>query len=108
MIGQELTGDPCSKCEAEFFQLVDRLIKDIQHLESKAVHLRYSLSSLLSEYDGESLRYDIFSDLSRSHYDQPAYQKYIANCHDGDDPMDDAMYCDHLLRLAYGEESIGL
>jgi len=104
----EMMDDCCDKCEMDFYQLIEWLINDIQHLESKVVYLRYSLSKLLPEYDGEMLRCDIFSDLSSIHYDQPAYQRYVSRYCGGHDPVDDAEFNKLLMMLSRGEKSVNL
>jgi hypothetical protein len=60
----------CDNCEMDFCDLIGRLVRDIQHLESKVVFLRYSLSKFLPEYDREMLRCDIFADLYGNYFDQ--------------------------------------
>jgi len=108
MTAHEMSRDFCDNCEMDFYSLVDCLIKDIQHLESKVVYLRYSLSMFLPEYDGEMLKCEIFSDLSGSYSDQSAYQRYVSDyCH-GQDPMDTAEYCAHLMRVSCGKGSVDL
>ena len=94
----------CDKCEADFYQLIDLLIKDIQHLETKVVHLRHSLSMFLPEHEGKMLRCGIFSDLSGCHCEQPAYQRYVSAYCDGNDPMYSEDFNNHMLELAKGRE----
>jgi hypothetical protein len=103
-----MTDDWCNACEMDFFDLINKFVKDIQHLESKAVHLRYLLSKYLPEYDGEMLRCDIFNDLSDSYWDHPAYQKYMSVYCDGRDPIDSKPYTDLLWKLSRGKETVGL
>ena len=57
----------CSDCTClyEFCQLIDDLIKDIQHLESETVRTRYELSKHLEYPYDDYLRSDILSDLGR-------------------------------------------
>jgi len=98
----------CNNCEMEFLDLIDHLILGIQHLESKAVYLRYLLSLYLPKWDGEMLRCDIFSDLSGGFSDKPAYQRYISVYHCGLDPMDGEAYTDFMWRLSQGEDRTGL
>ena len=102
----EMPGDYCEHCEMEYYQLIEQLVKDIQHLESKALRLRYSLSRFLPESDGETLRGEIFSDLAGNYCEQPAYQRYISKYCDGCDPMDNDNYNENLLKISKGEESI--
>jgi len=97
--------DPILPSEMDFYQLINLLITDIQRLESKVVHLRYSLSSFLSEHDREMLRCEILSDLNGSYHEQSAYQQYVSFYCDGHDPMDDESFNNHLLKLSLGKES---
>ena len=107
MSGCAMASDCCDACRQDFYHLIDCLIKDIQHLESKAVFLRYSLSKLLPEHEGEMLRCEIFSDLSGGYYDQAAYQQYIKRYCDGRDPMDGAKHCGLLTEISRGKEIVG-
>jgi hypothetical protein len=101
-------GAYCDKCEIDFFQLIDLLIKDIQHLESKVVYLRYFLSGFLPEHDGEMLMVEIFSNLSGLGYGQPVYRRYVSKYCDGNDPMEDADFIEHMMKLSLGKESVDL
>lgn len=49
-------------------ELVDELIKDIQHLELECIGSRYMLSRHMEEEQGSLLRCDILEDLGRRHY----------------------------------------
>ena len=62
-------------CQYEFSQLIDDLIKDIQHLESETVRTRYELSRHLTYPYNEYLRSDILSDLGRRYSDHPTYSR---------------------------------
>jgi hypothetical protein len=94
--------------EMDFYQLIDELIADIKHLESKVVRLRYLLSGFLPEHDGKMLKCEIFSDLAGSYYSHPAYQQYVAKYCDGHDPMDSTNYVKHMMKLSHGDESVDL
>jgi hypothetical protein len=99
----------CEACESEYFDIIDLLVKDIKHLETKAVYLRYTLSWLLpDEYDGKMLRSDIFSDLTPNHCEHPAYRRYVARYYRGRDPKDNWKYAKLLMRISRGEKTIGL
>jgi len=100
--------DYCESCEMEYFQLIEALISNIKHLESKTVYLRYTLSNYLPLHSAELLRSDIFSDLSASHIDLPAYYRYLLICCDGIDPLNDETHCYHLKRLSKGEDIVNL
>lgn len=89
-------------CQYEFCQLIDDLIKDIQHLESETVRTRYELSRHLTYPYNEYLRSDILSDLGRRYSDHPAYQVYIQLLYNNQDPMETDEWCEHICRLAHG------
>ena len=91
-------------CQYEFSQLIDDLIKDIQHLESETVRTRYELSRHLTYPYDEYLRSDILSDLGRRYSDHPAYQVYIQLLYNNQDPMETDAWCDHICRLAHGHD----
>lgn len=63
-------------CEAviALCELVDELLKDIQHLELECISTRYLLSQYMEEGHGSLLRSDIIENLGCRHYDSPAYQ----------------------------------
>ena len=100
--------DGCDKCEYDFYRLTDRLIKDVQKLELRTVHLRYLLSGYLPEYDGKMLRGEIFSDLSGAYYEEPAYQKYVSNYCNRHDPMECVVFNKRLKKISIGEEEFDL
>ena len=108
MVDYGIDCDYCDKCEMDFCQLIDLLITDIQHLESKVVRLRYLLSGFLSEHDGKMLMCEIFSDLSGRYYAQPAYKQYVAKYCDGHDPMDNTNFVEQMMKLSHGDESVDL
>ena len=101
-------GDCCDRCVEGFYNLTELLIKDIQHLESKIVYLRYTLSKFLPAFDGQMLRCDIFSDLSRCYWGHPAYQEYMDEYNYGQDPMNDATQSRLMLRISRGEKAVDL
>lgn len=103
MVDYEWDDDFCASHAMKFYDLIDRLIMDIQHLESKVVYLRYVLSKYLPAWDGEMLRCDIFCDLVGVYWDQPAYQEYLKEYTGGVDPMDSNAYIDFMCKLSRGE-----
>jgi hypothetical protein len=105
LINHEEASDYCEKCETGSFQLINHLIKEIQLLSSEVVRLRYSLSWFLPKHDGEMIRCEIVSDLHGSYYDYPAYQNFVSDYCDGDDPFESEVYCNHMAKLSNGEES---
>lgn len=93
----------CS-CRYEFCQLIDDLIKDIQHLESETVRTRYELSKYLEYPYDEYLRSDILSDLAGRYWDNPAYKVYIQLLYNNQDPMETDEWCEQIYRLAHGHD----
>jgi len=108
MIDCEWNDDYCDKCEMDYYDIIDHLIKDIQHLEAKVVYLRYLLSGFLPKHDRDMLRCDIFHDLARAFWELPAYRRYVSKYCDGHDPIDDDSYVALLTRISTGEESTRL
>ena len=98
----------CESCELEFYQLIEKLVADVQHLEAKSIYLRYLLSQYLPKHTGEMLRCDIFHDLYGSNYDYPAYQRYVSKWCGGRDPLDNWKRCKYLMRVSRGEKTLGL
>jgi hypothetical protein len=75
-------------------ELVDALVKDIQHLKAETIRARYELSL---KYDPEHkwiTAVDILSELTMPHYDSMAYQQYVSLYYDGGDPMSFKGYID--------------
>jgi hypothetical protein len=101
-------GDCCDNCIEESYELIDSLVKDIKHLESKVVYLRYMLSKHLSEHDGKMLMSDIFSALSAPHWDKPVYQEYMKIYHDGSNPLDNGDLSKYLKSMKQGKEQSNL
>jgi len=95
--------DFCASHAMQFYDLIDHLVTDIQHLESKVVYLRYVLSRYLPAWDGQMLRSDIFCDLTGVYWEQPAYQEYMKDYNGGLDPMESDTYTDFMWKLSRGE-----
>ena len=89
----------CSdSCEAiiAFCNLVDNLVKEIQHLELECIGTRYHLSKLIDDEHGELLRMDILENLARRFPDDPAYVLYKDMLYNGGDPME---FRDYLVKV---------
>jgi hypothetical protein len=95
----------CDNCVEDSFELIDKLIKDIQLLASEVVRLRYSLSWFLPKHTGEMVRSESRSDLHGSYYGHRIYQDFISDYYDGVDPFENEMFCNHLDKLSKGEKS---
>jgi len=95
----------CDNCVEDSYELIDRLINDIQLLASEVVRLRYSLSWFLPEHTGEIVRSESRSDLHDTYLHFPIYQNFMSKYYDGNDPLQCEKFCNHLARLAKGEKS---
>ena len=94
------------RCELiqSFLELVDLMVRDIQHLEAETIRARYALSE---QYDPEHkwiTSVDILSDLGSPYYDNLAYQEYIRIYYDGGDPMSFKGFVDAMGHLTQGIE----
>ena len=98
-------GSICGDCPGmyEFISLIDCLVKDIQHLESETVRIRYELSRYLPHPYSADLLGDIVSDLAGRYSDDPAYQVYMKLMYDNRDPMESDEWASQIHRLAHGE-----
>ena len=108
MISNNYTAwDECPEVESceligSFLELVDSMVRDIQHLKAETIRARYKLSK---EYDPEHkwiTTVDILSNLDTPHYDSLAYQEYIRIYYDGGDPMSFREFTDSMILLAKG------
>ena len=102
----ELTKDLLKFIDQEevdtFLELVDSLVRDIQHLKAETVRAKYELSR---KYDPEHkwiTTVDILSDLDMPHYDSLAYHKYVRIYYDGGDPMSFKGFVESMVNLAKG------
>ena len=84
-------------------ELIDELLKDIQHLELECISTRYLLSQHMDEEQGSLLRSDILENLGRRHYDSPAYQLFKELLYDGGDPMEFRDYLVKVQKACKGE-----
>lgn len=94
------------ECELirSFLELVDSMVRDIQHLKAETIRAKYELSR---EYDPEHkwiTTVDILSNLDMPHYDSPAYREYMNIYYDGGDPMSFKEFTDSMVRLASGQD----
>lgn len=94
-----------ASCEAvaDLCGLVDKLVKDIQHLELECISTRYLLSLHLDGERGELLRMDILADLGRRFGDDAAYTLYKNLMYDGGDPMEFREYLDRVREAGKGK-----
>jgi len=88
-------ADSCEAVTA-LCELVDNLVKDIQHLELECISTRYLLSQYLDDDQGELLRMDILENLGQHFSDDPAYTLYKNLMYNGGDPME---FRDYLVKV---------
>ena len=90
-------------CEAiiSLCELVDNLVKEIQHLELECISTRYLLSQHMDEEPGKLLQMDILENLGRRIRDDPAYMLYLNMMYDGGDPME---FRDYLVKVRKAKE----
>ena len=90
-------------CEAiiSLCELVDNLVKEIQHLELECISTRYLLSQHMDEEPGKLLQMDILENLGRRFRDDPAYMLYRNMMYDGGDPME---FRDYLIKVRKAKE----
>lgn len=96
-----LDTDDC-ELVASFLELVDAMVRDMQHLKAETIRARYELSQ---KYDPDHkwiTTVDILSNLDMPHYDSLAYQHYVSIYYDGGDPMSFKGFVDSMVRLAQG------
>ena len=110
MVDTEMYDSECSACNTFYnvCKLTDAMLKDIRHLESEIVRLRYELSTHLPQVDKEMLRSDILSDLADRYYWSEIYQEYVRTYCNGLDPMDSDAYVDHMVKLAHGSDEVDI
>ena len=95
--------DNCELIQS-FLELVDSMVKDIQHLKAETVKARYELSQKLDPEHQWTTGADILSDLDTPHYDNLAYQEYMRIYYDGGDPMSFKEHVDSMIRIVQGQD----
>lgn len=85
-----------------FLELVDDMVRDIQHLKAETIRARYELSKELDPDHTWITPVDICSNLDMPHYDNLAYQEYVRIFYDGGDPMSFKGFVDSIVNLAKG------
>lgn len=85
-----------------FLDLVDSMVKDIQHLKAETVRARYELKKQLDPAGEWITTVDILSNLDTPHYDSLAYQEFVRIYYDGGDPMSFKGFIDSMVQLANG------
>ena len=85
-----------------FLELVDAMVRDIQHLKAEAVRARYRFAMETDPERKQITTVDILSDLDMPHYDSLAYQEFSRICYDEGDPMAFKEFTDSMVQLAKG------
>ena len=96
------------RCEliASYMELVDAMVRDIQHLKAETIRARYELSQKFDPDHKWITTVDILSNLDMPHYDSMAYQQYVSTYYDGGDSMSFKEYVDSMVRLAKGIDDV--
>lgn len=96
-----LDADGC-ELVTSYLELIDAMVRDIQHLKAEVIRARYELSRKLDPGREWITDVDILSNLDMPHYDSMAYQQYVSLYYDGGDPMSFKGFVDSMIRLANG------
>ena len=104
---EHMAWDECpdsEECELvwSFLELVDSMVRDIQHLKAETVRARYELCKALDPEHERFTAVDLLSNLDMPRYDNMAYQEYVRIYYDGGDPMSFKGFVDFMNRLAKG------
>ena len=94
-------SDDCELIRS-FLELVDAMVRDIQHLKAETVRARYRLAMEMAPEHKQITTVDILSDLDMPHYDNLAYQEFSRICYDVGDPMAFKEFVDSMVQLAKG------
>ena len=96
-------GSAVAEAVTALCELIDELLKDIQHLDLECISTRYLLSRSMDEDQGCLLRSDILENLGRRYYGSPTYQLFKAIKYDGGDPMEFRDYLVNEQKACKGE-----
>jgi len=96
-----LDADSCDLISS-YLELIDAMVKDIQHLKAETIRARYELYRKFGPEHNRITTVDILSNLDMPHYDSMAYQQYVSLYYDGGDPLSFKGFIDSMVRLANG------
>ncbi len=96
-----LDADHC-ELVISYLELIDAMVKDIQHLKAETIRARYALSQKFDPEHKWITTVDILSGLDMPHYDSLAYQQYVNLYYDGGDPLSFKEYVDSMVRISKG------
>lgn len=94
-------ADDCELIRS-FLELVDAMVRDIQHLKAEAIRARYRFAMETDPERKQITTVDILSDLDMPHYDSLAYQEFSRICYDGGDLMAFKEFTGSMVQLAKG------
>ena len=98
----ECTGADDYELIRSFLELVDSMVRDIQHLKAETIRARYELSRKYEPEHKWITTVDILSDLDTLHYDSLVYQEYVRLYYDGGDLMSFKDFIDSMDSLSKG------
>ncbi|MCC6094187.1 MAG: hypothetical protein LIV24_04060 [Eubacterium sp.] len=99
---RECLDADCCELIASYMELIDAMVRGIQHLKAETIRARYELSLKFDPEHKWITTVDILSDLNKPHYESLAYQQYVRTYYDGGDPLSFKEYVDSMVRLAQG------
>ncbi len=103
-------GNYCSECYylAEYAKLTNAMIEEIKFLRADIVRWRQALIKYLPPRWADGLRQDIFSNIFYSFEDYDAYQDFVKDYCNGEDPLDNEEDSAFLQRLKDGTDETSI
>lgn len=104
----EPNGSSLYNCDAhcyrmyEFYELIDAMVTDILCLEEDLVRWRKALIPHLNQANAEGLQSDILDGMARNYVGMPAYDLFLEQYCNGQDPMENEEHCELMIRLRKG------
>lgn len=99
---RECLDDDNCELVVSFLELIDAMVRDIQHMKAETIRARYELSQKIDPEHKWITAVDILSNLDMPHYESLAYQQYVSLYYDGGDPLLFKGYVDSMVNLAKG------
>ena len=100
----------CSACSSisDYNSLTYEMIEEIKYLRAEVVRWRQVLIKHLSPRWAEGLRQDIFDNVFQHFDDLYAYTRYVNDCCNGVDPLDNPEQLAFLARLKEGTDETSI
>lgn len=86
----------------EFYSLIANMVEDILLLEEDLVRWRKALIPHLTPDNAEGLKSDILDGMARNYEGTPAYDMFIAEYCNNNNPMENDEHCSRMIRLRKG------